>query len=506
MIYATSSPTSYGNDYAEMFPVSEPAIEAGDIVSVDVGIPVSMQRAFAGSVAPLAGVVSTEPGQTLGDTNAVGYRPIALSGRVPTKVNLEGGSIAVGDRIAPSSVPGVGKRATPFDDSVGIALSAYDGTNATATVMTFIDLQHGTKIDTFAAALLGDMQGLQLLNGSTTASYDFVGGTMHAIASRIASALGLSATTTDATSTAGVSDVNPFIRVILSAVSHWLSDAGNGIADIVTGRIFAREVCITDDTGSSTCITKDSLGNLTTSAGTIPSSSALLAAGAGSALVVSPIMGGGYTVHFGGSASAAGTTILTVDAIGGAIFTGGLTAASLELGSAENPGGVTMYDTVTKQPFCTQITNGKLETIAGRCGSPVPQATSTVTTDAASTAGAPTLTLNGLDPAHVDIGSQYVDLGVVVHDDKDSNLGVHAWVDGAASDAVVIDTSVAGTHTVTYRVTENDGNSTELSRTVIVGQPVQDPVAATTETTASTTDAAPANNSSTSTPDTAVQQ
>ena len=99
--YATSSPTAAGNDYAEMYPVSNPNIVAGDIVAVDTGVPVSMNYAVAGSNMPLAGIVSTNPGQVLGDQNAVGDRPIALSGRVPAHVNLEGGPISIGDRIAP---------------------------------------------------------------------------------------------------------------------------------------------------------------------------------------------------------------------------------------------------------------------------------------------------------------------------------------------------------------------------------------------------------------------
>ena len=85
--YATSSPNSAGNDYAEMFPVSSPGITAGDIVTVDTGVPVSMKLAVAGGSAPLAGVIATNPGQLLGDKEAVGSRPVALSGRVPAKVN-----------------------------------------------------------------------------------------------------------------------------------------------------------------------------------------------------------------------------------------------------------------------------------------------------------------------------------------------------------------------------------------------------------------------------------
>jgi hypothetical protein len=81
-----------------MFPVSNPGITAGDIVAADAGVPVSMKLAAAGESSPLAGIVATNPGQVLGDINAAGQRPVALAGRVPAKVNLEGGPIAIGDR------------------------------------------------------------------------------------------------------------------------------------------------------------------------------------------------------------------------------------------------------------------------------------------------------------------------------------------------------------------------------------------------------------------------
>jgi hypothetical protein len=146
-VYATSSPTAYGNDYAEMFPVSNPTITAGDIVAVDTGIPISMKLSTAGETAPLAGVISTDPGQLLGDKEALGYRPVALAGRVPTKVNLEGGPIFGGDRIAPSSVPGVGKKASQFEDSVGIALENYTSESAEGKVLVFINIQRGFDVD-----------------------------------------------------------------------------------------------------------------------------------------------------------------------------------------------------------------------------------------------------------------------------------------------------------------------------------------------------------------------
>jgi hypothetical protein len=120
-------------------------------------------------------------------------RPIALSGRVPTKVNLEGGPVEVGDRIAPSSVPGVGKRATFFEDSVGIALEPYDGTTPESPITVFIDLQKGIDIPALAANLLL-VPGVASTSASSTyamgttteaTGLDFVGRIFAAILARL---------------------------------------------------------------------------------------------------------------------------------------------------------------------------------------------------------------------------------------------------------------------------------------------------------------------------------
>jgi hypothetical protein len=64
---------------------------------------------------------------------------IALNGRVPVKVNMEGGPISLGDNIAISSVPGVGKKATVSGETVvGVALDDYKTVTASGTVLVFV--------------------------------------------------------------------------------------------------------------------------------------------------------------------------------------------------------------------------------------------------------------------------------------------------------------------------------------------------------------------------------
>jgi hypothetical protein len=64
---------------------------------------------------------------------------------------------------------------------------------------------------------------------------------------------------------------------------------------------------------------------------------------------------------------------------------------NLKIGSAQNPSGFTIYDQVTKQPYCVGIANGEFIKTAGDCASAVPgtSATSTVPTVQAAPVPAP---------------------------------------------------------------------------------------------------------------------
>ena len=170
-----------GADIAENYPVEDPSISPGEIVSFDKMTPFTVKRAVEGDESPLAGIISTNPGVTLDDSKeGVGKRPVALSGRVPTKVNMEGGEIKVGDRITLSSVPGVGKKATQFDDSVGIAISPFNG-EGVGTITVFMNLQKGVSIREIGKALLVP----QYSASSSLPTFDFVGDLLSNISMRV---------------------------------------------------------------------------------------------------------------------------------------------------------------------------------------------------------------------------------------------------------------------------------------------------------------------------------
>jgi hypothetical protein len=85
--------------------------------------------------------------------------------------------------------------------------------------------------------------------------------------------------------------------------------------------------------------------------------------------------------------------------------------------------------------------------------------------------GAPTIQILGNNPARIPLKSTYVDLGAIVSDDKDINLGIKLFYNGEEVKSIQIDTSTTSENQVIYRVTDTDGNVGESLRTVIVFDP-----------------------------------
>ena len=201
----------------------------------------------------------------LGNRDDVGMRPVALSGRVPTKVNLENGPIKIGDRVALSSIAGAGKKAGMFDDSVGIALDNFDGTSGN-TVMVFVNLERGVDVNAIALRLLGNNATTELfgfdasstMNTAQAGPLDFVGGMMSAIAKRIMvfsmdteSSSSSVATSTLAAAGSSQTQVDGFAQSLLKSITNtvmkMLADASNGIGNVFARAFHAKEEICVDD-------------------------------------------------------------------------------------------------------------------------------------------------------------------------------------------------------------------------------------------------------------------
>ena len=99
----------------------------------------------------------------------------------------------------------------------------------------------------------------------------------------------------------------------------------------------------------------------------------------------------------------------------------------------------------------------------------------------------PVIQINGDNPASIDVGATYQDLGATITGpQQDLNLGIEASVDGGATttpDQITVDTSQPGTHAILYCATDQSGLSSCATRTINVLAAARDGNATTTSAT-----------------------
>jgi hypothetical protein len=232
-----------GADVAELY-TSDMVLEAGDIVATDGRI--AIKAAEGDTKHQIIGIVSTAPGLTLGlgpDDSGQGAYPVALAGRVPVKISLQNGPIAVGDHITLSSVPGIGMKADPFDPTVGIALESYTATSTGNSIMVFMNLDSGADVQMLA-------QKIASSTATSTASSILSGFADASIALTNALSGALSAITDIAQS--GVRELGIAVHASL------------GIFD----KIFAKEVHTDNLCVGTVCVTQDQFLKMIQSSGT----------------------------------------------------------------------------------------------------------------------------------------------------------------------------------------------------------------------------------------------
>jgi hypothetical protein len=251
---AVRNTVNVGNtDLAEMY-TSTTSLLAGDIVATDGQF--AIKAAEGDTKHQIIGVVSSDPGFVLGlgtdeDFGGIFKKyPVGLSGRVPTKVSLENGPIAIGDRITLSSMPGVGMKAGPLDPSVGIALEPYTQSATSTTIIVFLNLQKEIDTQSMGSALLG----LSPAAGSSTAP---------------------AATST----TASYIFATSFLKNLAGILTGWLASAGNGIVDLFASHIhadvvYAKSVHTDELCVGQVCVTESQFLRLVGGAGQAPAPAA----------------------------------------------------------------------------------------------------------------------------------------------------------------------------------------------------------------------------------------
>lgn len=118
---------TYSSPYCDIAELFEPSqkndgLESGDIVVLDEEEEKKIKKSSHSYSTLIVGVVSTNPNMTMGlleDNSNEDHPPVALLGRVPTKVTTENGPIKIGDLIVSSSKPGYGMRCEDYDKCQG---------------------------------------------------------------------------------------------------------------------------------------------------------------------------------------------------------------------------------------------------------------------------------------------------------------------------------------------------------------------------------------------------
>ncbi len=90
-------------------------------------------------------------------------------------------------------------------------------------------------------------------------------------------------------------------------------------------------------------------------------------------------------------------------------------------------------------------------------------------------AAPPVIEIQGNNPAHLNVGDSYIDLGASITGptQADLNLGIKTFLNGALVSNIVLDTSLPATNTIDYVATDQNGLTSTSTRTVIIDAPDQ---------------------------------
>jgi hypothetical protein len=132
---------------------------------------------------------------------------------------------------------------------------------------------------------------------------------------------------------------------------------------------------------------------------------------------------------------------------------------------SDSLGGVMLHD---ERECCAAVA-----TVAIAFANPSPAPTNDhVANPTPDPAEPPIIEIQGNNPAHLNVGDSYIDLGARITGPKqaDTNLGLHLFLDGSAVPSITLDTQDPGKHTIDY-VPENTAGTSTSTRTVIIDAP-----------------------------------
>jgi uncharacterized protein YjiK len=334
------------SDLAEMY-FSDDELSPGEIVSTQGSYTIG--RATGANKNAIIGVVSTKPGLLLGfddvGTANAGY-PVALTGRVPVKVSTEGGSIKAGDKIILSSIDGIGMKMSGEGMMVGVALEDFDGTKATGDAV--IDQLNDNNEDPTPAEKIVIEDDPCYVGGPAAVGDEPCERTSTEERTRVItdtkSAKKVSAASVSThleEQTTKAEEMNVKIGTIQMFVSLGWARLDSQVASLGTSTL------------SSAWFVDTNTGEMTTDYFTHEDFK-------GIAFNKIRSIGGfnnKWSIDENGKVTAEIVEAKTVRA-----------TEALEVGTQSRPSGITIYDTVTGEPYCMQMASGAMVSVKGICG------------------------------------------------------------------------------------------------------------------------------------------
>ncbi len=514
-VYGEAAFNASGADYAEYFDTFDTTISTGDIVVATITDPALMTAAITDAglstttQASDISAVNEEASSTVNSLSAksklvsaimksnkaydnkilgiisnqaafIGNNPsgrndsnkfkkiVGLVGRVPVKVSLENGAIAVGDYLTTSAEhPGYAMKATRSGYVLGVALEPSDvdspetcqpgrltcseQSNTITTVLTFIQTGYKVINNTF---VLGEDDG-QLASATTTESGS--GAQISATTFLInqkgsGNILQLQQNGTDRLlikNDGTLAITSQYLKADNKPVLSVLANDGEVLSVTSAGDISIKGIILAS---------KNTAGSATIKAGTVSTK-----------------------VIFDKPYSSAPKVVLTPQGLPDSNYgvtekTGDGFTITMKTPTTED---ITFDWMALYQPDETAW-----QSLAFAGGINLPQGSplgnggggNATTTDITS----PEITIIGNNPATIEIGATYSDMGATVADRDETgavnnNLGLHFNVDGADASEVSIDTTVSTsspqattTHTIVYSAVDGAGNWSFATRTVEV--------------------------------------
>ena len=117
----------------------------------------------------------------------------------------------------------------------------------------------------------------------------------------------------------------------------------------------------------------------------------------------------------------------------------------------------------------TCLTRSQLDALLAAASQPDSASPFAPTALSSATDTPPVIQINGDNPAIIQVGASYTDLGATITGPQaDLNLGIQTYLNGTLESPITLDTSAAATDTIAYVVTDSQGLTSTSTRTVIV--------------------------------------